>query len=210
MRVAAPISSQPSRSRRKLSSGIRLISTSNRGAASRKFTPPARAHHGADLDDTWREIADGRISYVASDHAPSTAAQKLRGTIWDAPFGLPGLDTTLPRLLDAAHAGLITYERITEVYARTPARLYGLAPRKGSLEVGADGDVVLVDPNLRWTVRDEDVVSRAAWSPYSGRTFTGRAVATFVGGRLASATDVVLAEPGAGRILHAGPTSSAT
>ena len=176
----------------------------------RKFTPPARAHHGADLDDMWREIADGRISYVASDHAPSTAAQKLRGTIWDAPFGLPGLDTTLPRLLDAAHAGLITYERITEVYARTPARLYGLAPRKGSLEVGADGDVVLVDPNLRWTVRDEDVVSRAAWSPYSGRTFTGRAVATFVGGRLASATDVVLAEPGAGRILHAGPTSSAT
>jgi dihydroorotase (multifunctional complex type) len=173
----------------------------------RKFTPPARARSRADLDAMWRAVADGRIDYVASDHAPSTLAQKRSGSIWDVHFGLPGLDTTLAVLLDAAAAGRVSYERVTEVYAQRPAQLYGFWPAKGNLDVGADGDIVLVDPHARWQVRDDDVISKAGWSPFAGRTFAGRAVRTYLCGELAADSGRVIAEPGSGRFL-AGPGAS--
>ena len=158
--------------------------------AFRKFTPPARARDERDLDAMWRALADGTIDLMSSDHAPSTAAQKRAGSIWDVHFGLPGIDTTLSVLLDGAAAGRITYERVVAAYSEAPARIYGLTA-KGRLEPGADADLVVVDPTQRWTVRDEDVLSKAGWSPYSGRTFTGRAVRTYLRG----------AEPGAGRFV---------
>jgi dihydroorotase len=167
----------------------------------RKFTPPARARSGADLEQMWRALADGRIDYVASDHAPSTREQKLAGTIWDVHFGLPGVDTTLSVLLDGAHAGRISYERVAQVYSETPARIYGLWPAKGRLEPGADADLVLVDPEAHWTVRDADIISRAGWSPFSGRRLTGRAQRTYLRGTLMVDDGRVVGQPGAGRFL---------
>ena len=169
----------------------------------RKFTPPARARDQGELDAMWAALRQGRIDYLSSDHAPSTASQKRDGSIWDVHFGLPGVDTTLPVLLDGAHAGRLTYERLVEVYSEAPARIYGLRG-KGRLHAGADADLVLVDPELAWYVRDEDVLSKAAWSPFAGRTLWGRAVATYLRGRLAALDGKVLAEPGWGRFL-AGP-----
>jgi dihydroorotase-like cyclic amidohydrolase len=172
--------------------------------AFRKFTPPARARSEADLDAMWRALAGGRITYVSSDHAPSTAKQKREGSIWDVHFGLPGLDTTFSVLLDGAHRGRISYERVVDVYSEQPARLYGLWPAKGRLEPGADADVVLVDPEARWTVRDEDVLSKAGWSPFSGRTLRGRAVRTYLRAEVAADEGRVLAPPGRGRYLRRG------
>jgi dihydroorotase-like cyclic amidohydrolase len=138
----------------------------------------------------WRALADERIDLISSDHAPSTPEQKRAGSIWDVHFGLPGIDTTFSVLLDGAAAGRITYERIVAAYSEAPARIYGLQA-KGRLEPGADADLVIVDPTQRWTVADEDILSKAGWSPYSGRTFTGRAVRTFLRGQ----------EPGSGRFV---------
>src|SRR5581483_9024268 len=109
----------------------------------------------ADLEAMWGALRERRVDYVSSDHAPSTAEQKRAGSIWDVHFGLPGIDTTFSVLLDGAHAGRISYERVVELYAEAPARLYGLWPAKGRLEVGADADLVLVDPAERWQVRNE-------------------------------------------------------
>jgi allantoinase len=170
----------------------------------RKFTPPARARSEADLTAMWDQLAHGRIDHVSSDHAPSTVQQKREGSIWDAPFGLPGLDTTLPVLLDSAHRGRISYERVVGAYSEAPARTYGLAPRKGSLEPGADADLVLVDPAAEWTAADDDIVSKAGWTPYAGRTLVGRAVQTYLRGALIAEEGRVVAEPGRGRFL-AGP-----
>ncbi len=169
--------------------------------ALRKFTPPARAEGAADLDRMWSLVRDRQVDFVSSDHAPSTRAQKLGASIWDAHFGLPGLDTTMGVLLDAAAAGRISYERIVELYSEIPARLYGLAPRKGSLAPGADADLALVDPHERWTVSDSDIRSKAGWSPYTGRELTGRAVRTYLRGRAVMDRGEVLAEPGTGRLL---------
>jgi len=169
--------------------------------AFRKFTPPARARTVDDLDAMWKALAEGRIHYISTDHAPSTAEQKQAGSIWDVHFGLPGLDTTLPVLLDAAAQGLLAYERVVDAYSETPARTYGLFPRKGALSNGSDADLVLVDPEATWTVRDEDVISRAGWSPFTGRTLTGRAVGTFLRGRSIADDGRVVGTPGTGVFL---------
>lgn len=152
--------------------------------AFRKFTPPARARSGRDLEAMWAALAAGTIDFISTDHAPATREHKTDGSIWDVHFGLPGVDTTLPILLDGAARGLIGYEKVVEAYAETPAKTYGLYPRKGTLAPGADADVALVDPDREWTIRDEDVLSRAGWSPFSGRTVKGRVVQTYLRGRL--------------------------
>jgi dihydroorotase-like cyclic amidohydrolase len=169
--------------------------------AFRKFTPPARAGDAADLDRMWQAVADGGIDYVATDHAPATPAQKRAGSIWDVHFGLPGIDTTLSVLLDGARSGRLSYERVVEVYSQRPAQVYGLYPRKGRIDAGADADLVLVDPEARWEVRDEDIVSRAGWSPLAGRTLVGRAVRSYVRGQPVAVSGDVVAPPGTGRFL---------
>lgn len=166
----------------------------------RKFTPPARARSESDLESMWRGLAAGEFDFISSDHAPSTVEQK-QGSIWDTHFGLPGIDTTLSVLLDGAHRGLISYERVVEVYSEQPARIYGLFPRKGLLAPGSDADLVLVDHQSPWLVRNGDIVSKAAWSPYSGRTLHGRAVATYLRGAVVASSGEVVADPGSGRFL---------
>jgi len=149
-----------------------------------KFTPPARARSDAEEEAMWAMVRTGGFGHISTDHAPSTLAQKAAGGIWDVHFGLPGLDTTLPLLLNAAAAGRITYEQLVNLYSESPARRYGLYPRKGNLEPGADADLVIVDPTERWMIEDQRIVSKAGWSPYSGRQVTGAVKATLVRGQL--------------------------
>ena len=86
----------------------------------------------------------------------------------------------MPFLMDAALKGQMTMSDLVRLYATAPARRYRL--RKGSMSPGADADVILVDPEGSWTVDDADILSKAGWSPYAGRTFRGRVVATYLRG----------------------------
>jgi dihydroorotase len=164
----------------------------------RKFTPPARLRAAADAEAMWRRVAEGPITHVSTDHAPATRAQKTEGSIWEVHFGLPGVETTLTMLLNGVAEGRLSLERVVELVAETPARLYGLYPRKGSLQVGADADLVLVDLAAERVLRDEDVVSRAGWTPYAGRRVVGRPTHTFSRGRLVARDGQPTARPGWG------------
>jgi dihydroorotase (multifunctional complex type) len=174
--------------------------------AFRKFTPPARIRSRADADEMWQRVAHGPITHVSTDHAPATRAQKTEGSIWECHFGLPGIETTLSMLLNGVDAGHLSLERVVELVAETPARLYGLYPRKGSLQIGADADLALVDLAAARTLDDASVVSRAGWTHYAGRRVVGRPVMTFSRGRLVAREGRPLGEPGWGRFLP-GPAA---
>ncbi|MFC0082042.1 dihydroorotase family protein [Aciditerrimonas ferrireducens] len=168
----------------------------------RKCTPPPRLRSKVDEEAMWRALEEGLVHHLATDHAPATLAQKRAGTIWDAPFGLPGLDTTVPVLLDAALRGRVALERLVQLWAQAPARRYGLRG-KGRIAPGFDADLVLVDPAGSWLVRDEEVVSKAGWSPYSGRLLRGRVVTTVLRGEVIAQDGVVLGDP-RGRLVLGG------
>lgn len=165
----------------------------------RKFTPPARDVLAGDL--MWERLARGEIDVISTDHAPSTMDQKFGSDIWDCPFGLPGVETTLTMLLNAAAEGRISLERIVQAYSETPARLLGLYPHKGSLRVGSDADIVLVDPEEEHILKDEDIVSKAGWTPFDGCRVKGRPVMTFLRGDLVAAYGETVVDPGIGHYV---------
>ncbi|HJX20264.1 MAG TPA: amidohydrolase family protein, partial [Steroidobacteraceae bacterium] len=150
--------------------------------ALRKFTPPARARTDDDEKQMWQLLRQGTLTHMSTDHAPSTLEQKRAGDIWNVHFGLPGLDSTMSLLLDAAARGHLAYEDVVRVYSESPARTYGLWPRKGRLAAGADADIVLVNPTGERTLRNEDVLSKAGWTPFHGRRVRGQVARTYLRG----------------------------
>lgn len=170
-----------------------------REGAFRKFTPPARS--AEERDGMWERLERGEITHIQTDHAPSTREQKLEGDgdIWVPHFGLPGVETTLSMMLEGVNAGRLSLERAVQALSETPARLHGLFPRKGSLRVGADADLVLVDLKRAHTLSDDQVVSKAGWTPFAGRIVRGVPVRTYVRGQLVAEAGRVVARPGTGR-----------
>jgi allantoinase len=163
----------------------------------RKFTPPAREVPAREL--MWERLARGEIDLISTDHAPSTLDQKFGSDIWDCPFGLPGVETTLVMLLNAAAEEKFTLERLVQTYSETPARLLGLYPAKGALRVGSDADVVLVEAEQEHVLSNDDIVSKAGWTPFDGRRVKGRPVMTMLRGQVVAENGEVNVEPGTGR-----------
>ena len=132
-----------------------------------RMNPPLRDE--ARREALWERLVDGTVDMVATDHAPHTRLEKDR-SVWEAPSGVPGVETALPLLLNAAREGDIDYERVRDVTAANPADRFGL-DRKGRIESGRDADLVLVDPEATRPIHGPDLHSRCGWSPFE--TFEG-------------------------------------
>ncbi|SEW13594.1 dihydroorotase [Halobacterium jilantaiense] len=130
-----------------------------------RMNPPLRSE--ARREALFERLADGRVDVIATDHAPHTGDEK-DASIWDAPSGVPGVETALPLLLDAAREGDLSYERVRDVTAANPADIFGL-PRKGRVEAGRDADLVLVDPENAREIRGDDLHSNVEWTPFEGK-----------------------------------------
>jgi dihydroorotase len=148
----------------------------------------------------WEALRDGTVDLISTDHAPHTREEKEPGWSdgWKAHTGTPSAQFYLPLLLDAAHRGLISLERVVDLVSAEPARIFGLR-RKGRLEVGADADLAIVDPLRPLEIRDEIVLSKCGWTPYAGRTVMGTVERTIVRGRIVYEDGRVVGEPGWGR-----------
>lgn len=143
-----------------------------------QMNPPLRAReHAAGL---WAAFNDGLIDCIATDHAPHTLEEKAK-PYGQAPSGMPGVETSLAAMLDAAHRGLTKVERVMHHMTQGPADCYRIQ-RKGRLQVGFDGDVALVDLEKTRKIDDGPIRSKCGWSPFEGVPLTGWAVATFVRG----------------------------
>ncbi|MCX6681092.1 MAG: dihydroorotase [Methanothrix sp.] len=129
-----------------------------------KMNPPLRSQ--ADNDALWQGLSTGTIDILASDHAPHLPEEKEED-IWEAPAGVPGVETMLPLMLFAVKRNLISLERLVDAMAFRPARIFGLTG-KGSIETGKDADLVIVDPKSISQINADHLHSRADWTPFQG------------------------------------------
>jgi len=131
----------------------------------------------------WAGIADGSIETVGTDHVPRKRSTKEGKGIWASSNGFPGVATMLPIMIDEGyHRRGIAPERIAAVLSRNAARIYRIA-NKGTLAVGYDADITVVDPDLERAVDPSRLESFADYSPYEGTKLRGWPVATYVRGR---------------------------
>jgi dihydroorotase len=148
-----------------------------------KVNPPLRSE--ADRQALLEGLRDGTIDAIATDHAPHHADEKLV-EFDDAPFGIAGIETAVALALDRlVGPGVIGLPRLIELLSVNPARILGL--RKGSLAVGADADLTILDPGLTQTVDVGRFHSKSRNSPFHGWTLRGGPVVTIVGGRIVHA-----------------------
>lgn len=164
--------------------------------------PPVRPPE--QTERMWQALEAGEVQMVATDHAPHLPEEKDQ-PYREAPSGLPGVQTMLPLMLDAARRGRCRPEDVVRWLSHAPADIYGLEGR-GRLEVGNWADLVVVDPEMRRRVTDEEQFSRCGWTPWRGRELQGWPVLTLVNGREAYRRDdtgsgEVVAEAGTGRII---------
>jgi len=153
----------------------------------------------------WEGVADGRVKMVTSDDAAYAWEAKLYGKdrFDRCPNGIPGIEPRFPLLYSEGVAkGRISLPRFVEIVSSEPARLFGLAPRKGSLKQGADADVVLLDPEARWVMGQDTLHMATDWSAYEGIEVTGRIRKVFSRGELIIDGEECLAAPGRGKYLH--------
>jgi dihydroorotase len=144
-----------------------------------KMNPPLR---------TWKDVQaikeglrDGTIDVIATDHAPHATQEKQLG-FTEAPFGIVGLETALPLTFALVEEGVLSLESAVDKLSTAPAKVFGLT--KGTLTVGADADVAIVDQQEQWEVDPAKFRSKSRNTPFAGWKVKGRVMTTIVGGRV--------------------------
>jgi dihydropyrimidinase len=165
------------------------------------FTPPPRGER--DRARLWRALETRLLSVVSSDHTPYRLADKTAAdTFAGVPQGAPGIEERALMLHDAAVAsGRMSMSRLVELVSTNPARIFGLYPRKGTLAVGSDADIVVFDPNRRRRLSAADHHSRVDYSLYEGVEVTGAPEVVIAGGRVVVRDGEPVSDPGQGRFV---------
>jgi dihydropyrimidinase len=156
------------------------------------MTPPLRDHHHQ--HQLWKGLRTDDLQVVSTDHCPFCFNEQPYGMKYSKqqgidsfskiPNGAPGVETRLPLIYDGAvrqHG--MSINRFVEITSTAPAKLFGLFPKKGSIAVGTDGDIVLFDPNEQWTIRAAEQHSRVDYTLFEGRQVTGRVKKVFLRGQ---------------------------
>jgi len=169
-----------------------------------KINPPLREQ--TDVEALWSGLIDGTLTAVGTDHAPFFVEEKERGwdNIWEAPPGSPATETFLPVMMDAATKGRLTVAQVVRLVCASPAKLFGLYPQKGTIQIGSDADITVFDPQREWTVDPEKMHSKARFANrlYSGMKLTGRVCHTIVGGKEIYRMGDIVGERGDGAFVR--------
>jgi dihydropyrimidinase len=168
------------------------------------MTPPLREE--GNRQELWAAVADRRIDVIASDHNSFTRAQKEAATgFLDVPPGLGGTEMLLPYVLsDGVNGARISLERAVELLCARPAQVFHL-PTKGSIELGKDADLVLLDLAAERDVTDDVLHDPQAYTVFAGRRMRGWPVMTISRGEVIVEDGVCRADPGRGRFIERHP-----
>jgi dihydropyrimidinase len=151
----------------------------------------------------------------SSDHCPfryddpkGKLTPNARTSFRWVPNGIPGVETRLPILFsEGVSKGRITLQKFVELTATNHARIYGLYPRKGSIGIGFDADIVLWDPKLKKPIRQADLHHGSDYTPWEGFDVTGWPVTTIARGRVVYEQGKIVGDKGAGEVLSRGKSS---
>jgi len=150
----------------------------------------------------WEALANGTVSCVGSDHMAIKKAMRTEGDVWTCRWGSPRCETMLPVLFsEGVRAGKISLTRLVELCSCNPARIFGLYPRKGTLQVGADADLVVVDLESKRKVDPSVFPSYSDYSLWEGQELAGWPVMTIRRGEII-AENGALKLSGGGKLLH--------
>jgi dihydropyrimidinase len=146
--------------------------------------PPLRTER--DQDALWKALREGTLDLVATDHCPFTVEQKTwKGSFLDLPYGLPGVETLLSLLYSEGVAKeRLALTDLPRLLCEGPARVNGLYPRKGTLRIGSDADIVIFDPDKEWTIHAKDLHMNTDFSPYEEMAVHGAVDTTISRGRV--------------------------
>ena len=157
-----------------------------------------------DVQVLWGGLRDGTIDMVTSEHAPGERVEKEVGwiDIWKAWGGVPAIETMLPILLsEGVNKGRIGLTTLQRICCENPAKVFGLYPRKGVIQKGADADLVIVDLKAKRKVRAEALHYKVGWTPYEGWTLKGWPILTVRRGEILYEDEQVVGKPGAADFL---------
>jgi len=157
-----------------------------------------------DVQALWEGLRDGTIDIITSEHAPGERVEKEVGwtDIWKAWGGVPAIETMLPVLLsEGVNKDRISLTTIQRICCENPAKVFGLYPRKGVIQKGADADLVIVDLKAKRKVRAEALHYKVGWTPYEGWTLKGWPILTVRRGEILYEDEQVVGEPGVADFL---------
>lgn len=177
--------------------------TNDRAGLRPIMCPPLRKQE--DQEALWEGLARGDIHTIGTDHCPFTDEQKARGAedFRLCPSGGPGVELRMPLLFSQGYvAGRLSLPQLVQRCCSEPARIFGLAPQKGDIAVGADGDLVLFDPAAQWVVQKPLLHEHVDYTLYEGMKLTGRPVMTLSRGRVVAREGQFCGERGFGRYLR--------
>jgi dihydropyrimidinase len=171
------------------------------------LSPPLRPYR--ELEKLWGGLIDGSIDTVATDHCTFPYRQRQQMAKDDfsrCPNGLPGVENRMALLFsEGVMKGRISVSRYVDLTSTMPAKLFGLWPRKGNLAVGADADIVIIDPRRSHTLRHSDMHDNADYSPYEGMPCQGMPVTTLSRGKVVAHEGQFTGNAGTGQFLKRLP-----
>ena len=190
----------------------------NEDAARYTMIPPLRTKEHQEA--LWRGLATNDLQVISTDHCPFCLKEQSWGlqhskelgkeSFAQMPNGAPGVETRLPLIYDGGvRTGRMNLNRFVQLNSTMPAKLFGLFPRKGTIAVGSDADIVLFDADETWTIRAAEHHSRVDYSLFEGRELTGRVKKVFLRGDLIVDGETWLGRPGGGQYLHRSASGQA-
>ena len=166
-----------------------------------RMAPPLRDE--TDVDCLWQAVADGTFDTIGSDNVPLSRRQKEKNGIWEGVPGVGSVGAVLPLLMtEGINKGRITMEKLVKLTSSNPARIWGIYPKKGALRPGSDADIVIVDPHKEWVLSAANLKSCSDYSIYEGRAVKGKAIKTFVRGKLVADDGQLVAKVPLGEYVY--------